>query len=292
MKYRVNHVIRVDYDPPVRMARFNLRLKPASWAGQTIDNFQLTIEPTPFSHDEQSGLFLSNINRIEIDTPLKTLVIRTRFLARLEDAMLDVAAPDIGISEVAKLALSSNDLTGLSPVHYLYASSLLPSLAEISEWAQPLLAHDMPVIESSLALARNIRASFIYDSEATEADTPVAEAFALGRGVCQDFAHIMICALRSVGLPAAYVSGYLRTEPPPGQERLVGADEMHAWVAVWCGAQRGWVGFDPTNGCVTGSGHLTVGIGRDYADVSPIDGIFIGGGQQKIKTSVDVVPLD
>jgi transglutaminase-like putative cysteine protease len=120
----------------------------------------------------------------------------------------------------------------------------------------------------------------------------VSEAFAIRRGVCQDFAHILIEAFRSVGLPAVYVSGYLRTVPPPGKPRLVGVDAMHAWAALWCGIQRGWVGLDPTNGCVAGSGHLVTAVGRDYADVSPIDGIFVGGGSQRIETSVDVVPLD
>jgi transglutaminase-like putative cysteine protease len=292
MKYRVNHVIRVEYEPPIRMASFSLRLKPVHWIGQSIEKFHLSVEPKPLVQDERVEPFLTNLSRFEIAAPLKTLVVKSRFFATVDDEMLDVAGPDLAISDIAKLALSSNDLGVLSPVHYLYVSTLLPFVAEIAEWARPSLSSQLPVLETSLAFAREIYTSFVYDSEATEADTPVAEAFKLRRGVCQDFAHIMISALRSAGVPAAYVSGYLRTEPPPGQKRLVGVDGMHAWVAVWCGAQRGWVGIDPTNGCIAGSGHLTVAIGRDYADVSPIDGIFIGGGQQRIKTSVDVVPLD
>src|SRR5690606_8179727 len=109
--------------------------------------------------------------------------------------------------------------------------------------------------------------------------------------VCQDFAHILIVALRSAGLPAGYASGYLRTLPPPGKPRLAGVDAMHAWVMLWCGPQRGWIGLDPTNGCITGPDHIIIAFGRDYADVSPIDGVFVGKAAQHLDTSVDVVPM-
>jgi transglutaminase-like putative cysteine protease len=148
------------------------------------------------------------------------------------------------------------------------------------------------VVEAGLALAKAIQTGFHYDGSATELDTTPAEAFAKKRGVCQDFAQIMISGARSAGLAAAYVSGYLRTLPPPGKERLVGADATHAWVLIWCGAKRGWIGFDPTNGVTMGPDHIVTGIGRDYADVSPIDGIFLGREGQKIDVSVDVEPLD
>ena len=129
-----------------------------------------------------------------------------------------------------------------------------------------------------------------FDPDATEVDTPVATAFAGRHGVCQDFSQIMISGLRSLGIPAAYVSGFLRTLPPPGKPRLEGADAMHAWVNLWCGDQLGWVGFDPTNNILADSSHIFTAMGRDYADVAPLDGVFHGGGGQSMDVAVDVMP--
>ncbi|RYD63112.1 MAG: transglutaminase family protein, partial [Sphingomonadales bacterium] len=138
---------------------------------------------------------------------------------------------------------------------------------------------------------QRIKREFRYDGKATAFDTPVAEAFAKRHGVCQDFAQVMIAAVRAAGLPAAYVSGYLRTRPPAGKPRLVGVDATHAWVNVWCGPALGWVGFDPTNGCTVGSDHIVTAVGRDYSDVAPIDGVFLGQDGQDIHVSVDVEPI-
>jgi transglutaminase-like putative cysteine protease len=135
-----------------------------------------------------------------------------------------------------------------------------------------------------------IHSDFVYDSEATDVSTPAAEAFRVRRGVCQDFAHIMISGLRGLGLPAAYVSGYLRTLPPPGGVRLEGADATHAWVSVWCGEENGWIAFDPTNAIVVKNDHIVLAIGRDYSDVAPIDGIILAPGKQTLKVGVDVIP--
>ena len=147
------------------------------------------------------------------------------------------------------------------------------------------------MVAAGLALARAIKDGFRYDGNATTLGTSPAEAFASRSGVCQDFAQVMISGARSAGLPAAYVSGYLRTVPPPGHARLVGADATHAWAMLWCGPMRGWIGFDPTNGCTVGEDHIVLAIGRDYADVAPIDGIFLGRHGQRIDVSVDVEPL-
>jgi len=292
MKYRVSHIIRVDYARPIRMAHFNLRLWPIMWPGQTVHDYELVIEPRPSLRQELPGPYPLNLTRIEIARPIRTLEIRSTFVATVDDAQLDLAGEELSIAQVARAALGSTDLTERSPVHYLYPSPLLPEVAEIVEWAAPHLDAAQPCIATALALSQQMRRDFKYDQDATEADTPVSEAFAIRRGVCQDFAHILIVALRSVGLPASYMSGYLRTYPPPGQPRLVGADAMHAWVGVWAGPQRGWIGVDPTNGVLASADHLVVAMGRDYADISPIDGIFVGGRSQKTFNSVDVSPFD
>jgi transglutaminase-like putative cysteine protease len=136
-----------------------------------------------------------------------------------------------------------------------------------------------------------IKSDFRYDPTATAVSTPLTEAFTKRGGVCQDFAHIMIAGLRGLGIPARYVSGYIRTIPPPGKPRLEGADASHAWVSVWCGVEFGWLDLDPTNGIHVGNDHIVVAIGRDYADVSPIDGMIHGSGGQKLVVTVDVIPI-
>lgn len=292
MIYDVHHVTHVEYDARVRNGRFNLRLRPVAWPGQTVSNFALTIDPPVGAMTAQPAAYQTSITRAVVDGPLRELTITSRFTVTIDDAMLDMTPGELTVAEVARLASDLQDLGAMAPCHYLYRSPLAPVSDEIGQWGSDLLASDAPALAGALALARRIQDQFVYDTKATEADTPVATAFAMRRGVCQDFAHILITALRWAGLPAAYVSGYLRTLPPPGKVRLVGVDAMHAWVALWCGPQRGWVGIDPTNGCLAGSDHIFVAMGRDYADVAPIDGIFIGGGAQRLTTSVDVVPLD
>lgn len=292
MRYKVSHIIRVDYDPPVRLAHFNLRLSPIHWPSQRVEEYELAIEPMPDVGEERAGAYPFNLTRVEIAKPIKTLEVRSTFIADVGEAELDLGTSGMTIAQVAQAALLDRDMGGMAPAHYLFPSRLLPLVPEIMAWARPQLPADGDCLASALALARSIQAGFDYDTKATQADTQVAEAFRIKRGVCQDFAHVLIVALRSVGLPAAYVSGYLRTYPPPGQPRLVGADAMHAWVALWCGPQRGWAGVDPTNGVLASADHLVVAVGRDFSDISPIDGVFVGGASQKTFNSVDVSPID
>ena len=154
------------------------------------------------------------------------------------------------------------------------------------------VARTASVQAAALDLCLAIHADFRYDREATKVDTGPVEAFGLKRGVCQDFAHVMIAGLRGAGIPAGYVSGFLRTIPPKGKPRLEGADAMHAWVRVWCGQHAGWLEFDPTNAMLAGPDHITIGHGRDYSDVSPIVGVLRTSGQHHAKQSVDVVRVE
>lgn len=292
MRYKVSHIIRVDYDPPVRLAHFNLRLRPIIWPGQRIQNFSLAVEPAPDVREERVGAYPFNLTRIELHRPVSTLEVRATFMADVDEAELDLSGPKMSVAEVGRAALANTELSAMAPAPYLFPSRLLPLVPEITAWARESVTRESDCLSTGLALAKRIHADFTYDSAATEADTPVSEAFAIQRGVCQDFAHILIVALRALGMPAAYISGYLRTYPPPGQPRLVGADAMHAWVALWCGPSRGWVGIDPTNGVLANGDHLVVAMGRDYSDISPIDGVFVGGRSQKTFNSVDVSPID
>ncbi len=183
------------------------------------------------------------------------------------------------------------DLGPTSPLHFLAASVRVPRHAGMTRYARAALRPGMSTAQAVVAIGRAIYTDMAFDSKATTVETPAAEAFAKRRGVCQDFSHIMITCLRGIGVPAGYVSGYLRTLPPPGKPRLEGADAMHAWVRAWCGPNLGWLEYDPTNACIPTADHIVAGYGRDYSDVSPIKGsLRISGGQKSIQ-AVDVIPL-
>ncbi len=292
MIYLVRHTTLVRYDAFVRLARFNLRLRPADWPNQTIEDYKLIVKPTPASIQERPGAYPVNIARLVIDSPLRELEVESRFRA-IVSAEVAVPLPgDPTVAEVAEAALQVDSISPTAPANYLFASPRAPMVAEIGRWAAVELASGRGIVEAGLALCKRLKQDFTYDPTATEASTPAEEAFAARHGVCQDFAHVMVIGLRLAGLPAAYVSGYLRTDPPPGRARLIGADATHAWVMLWCGPQRGWIGFDPTNGVITGSGHVFTAMGRDIADVTPMDGIFVGQAEQDVQVEVDVMPIE
>ena len=293
MKYRVHHRTTVRYADMVRLARFNLRLEPANYAPQRVSHYHLAVSPRPSQIEQRDRQqFPVKVARLVIESPLEKLVVDSRFEVEVTLQTAPVADDgDPAIFEVAQAALLVDDLGGWAPANYLYASPRVPLDSTIGDWAAATLGGSRPVVAAALELAQQIRSAFDYVPGATDTDTPVSEAFAEKRGVCQDFAHIMLVALRMAGLPAAYVSGYLRTWPPPGKPRLLGADATHAWVMLWCGPQRGWIGFDPTNGVTAGPDHIFVAMGRDYDDVLPMDGMFIGPAGQKMDVQVDVLPL-
>jgi transglutaminase-like putative cysteine protease len=291
MKYHVRHVTQVKYDGTVNLARFNLRLKPARWPGQVLTDYRLTVSPQPRVIVEESGPFLVNVERLTLDQPTAGLTVTSEFQVMVEAATLPLAYVAPSLAEVRQQALADRGLGPVDPASYLFTSPLAGMVPAIADWTQARLPGDGSVIDAATALMHAIHDEFAYDGTATRVDTPPAQAFAARRGVCQDFAHIMIIALRQIGIPAAYVSGYLRTIPPPGKARLVGADATHAWVNVWCGRGLGWVGFDPTNAVLVGTDHIFTAMGRDFADVSPLDGVFIGGPGQRMTVSVEVTPL-
>lgn len=291
MIYQVSHVTTVDYASPVSLARFNVRLRPAVWPGQVLHDYALTIEPRPWTVQDQPGPWVVNRTRLFIREPLTELAITSRFRVEVAPLPFDPAsATSPTVAEIRALALNHVDLSAMGPAGYLFASPMAPHSAPIARWARAHLGAETSVLSAGQALMTAIYRGFIYDGAATEADTTPDQAFAQKRGVCQDFAHVMIVAARAHGIPAAYVSGYLRTLPPPGKPRLVGADATHAWVTLWCGPDLGWVGFDPTNNCLTRTDHIFTAMGRDYSDVAPIDGVFRGGGGQTMTVSVDVAP--
>jgi transglutaminase-like putative cysteine protease len=183
-------------------------------------------------------------------------------------------------------------LGAASPIGYVFASPLVPVLDLGTAYAATSFHLGRGILAGAVDLMHRIRTEFKYDKKATVISTPLREVFEKRHGVCQDFAHAMIAGLRGLGLPAAYVSGYLRTTPPPGKPRLQGADATHAWVSVWCGEEIGWVGFDPTNDLLVENDHIVLAVGRDFSDVSPVDGVIVGSRKQKLGVAVDVLLVE
>lgn len=291
MIYDIVHVTRFDYGAQVKFARCNLRLQPIDWPGQRVESYALHVSPAGRTTPARAEAGLAHVTRLVVDEPVRRLTIES--IARVAVDRL-VPVPDAGdptLGDVASLARASRDLSAAGPASYLFPSPLIPLDRAIADYCAPDLDPGRNALEAGIALARRIQADFEFDNTATLVDTPPHEAFAKQRGVCQDFAQIMITGLRAAGLPAAYASGYIRTLPPEGQERLVGADATHAWVLLWCGPERGWVGFDPTNGIWMASDHIIVAVGRDYAEIAPVDGVVLGSSAQKMDVSVDVAPV-
>jgi transglutaminase-like putative cysteine protease len=289
--YDIRHITTYSYSGEVTYAHCALRLLPRSDPGQTVISAELIIDPKPVRTEPRTCFFGNSL----ITATLATAHRKLRVEARSRVAVERDAPPDAGATmpwEAAReAAFASQTLAPASPAHMLHASRLAPLLGPVTDYARQSFPPGRPVLDAAIDLMRRIQADFIYDPKATLVTTPLGEAFAARRGVCQDFAHVMIAGLRGLGLPASYVSGYLRTLPPPGQKRLEGADASHAWVALWCGPDIGFIGLDPTNGVVVGDDHVVLAIGRDYADVAPIGGVLLGSGDQRIDVAVDVIPV-
>jgi transglutaminase-like putative cysteine protease len=292
MIYDIVHVTRFDYGNAVKFARCNLRLKPIDWSGQTLESYALHVAPAGRAFPARAEAGLANVTRLVVEEPVRRLTIES--VARIAvDRLIPVPdAADPTLAEVAVMARASTDLSPAGPAAYIYPSPLIPLDRAIADYCAPDLDPGRNALEAGIALARRIQRDFAFDATATLVDTPPHEAFLHRRGVCQDFAQIMITGLRAAGLPAAYASGYIRTIPPPGEARLIGADATHAWVLLWCGPVRGWVGLDPTNGIWMAGDHIVVAIGRDYAEIAPVDGVVLGSGAQSMDVSVDVAPQE
>jgi transglutaminase-like putative cysteine protease len=291
MIYEVRHVTTYRYEAPVASSRCALRLLPRSDAGQTVLDCGLDIVPVPVVRTELTDFFGNRTVHAQIETSHSEL--RVAALARIEVDRPEPPAPALtpAWEDIRRLSGMAQSLSPASPVHGLYPSRLVPLHAPATDYARRSFSPDRPILEAASDLMTRIKMDFRYDPTATAVSTPLAEAFEKKGGVCQDFAHIMIAGLRGLGLPALYVSGYIRTIPPPGKPRLEGADASHAWVSVWCGAEFGWLDLDPTNALLIGNDHLVVALGRDYADVSPVDGTLFGSGKQKLTVTVDVLPI-
>ncbi|MDX3924462.1 MAG: transglutaminase family protein [Shinella sp.] len=291
MLYDVGLHIDYSYATPVSGGRHMVRVLPLSIHGrQRLVVGTIDIAPRPAERTDIRDFFGNPAASILFRNVHERLDIRMQ--ARVQVDALD-PSPDFS-PRIAALSADIAEIWSLdagSPHHYAGSSPRLPDCPEIAEYARSIADGTMTVREAAKAICAAVHQDFTYDTEATSVDTTPQEAFRLKRGVCQDFSHVMILALRSLGIPAGYVSGFLRTIPPPGQERLEGADAMHAWVRFWCGRVNGWMELDPTNDIPAGTDHIVVAYGRDYSDVAPVIGILKSYGGHSTHQAVDVIPL-
>ena len=288
--FRITHETTYQHARHATAAWQMLQLQPRTEAAQECLDFQLEISPPAQDLVTRTDYFGNTRHFFSIREAHKELSIISRSTVRRGNE----ASPLPGIT--LPLDVAGPHITTLIRNHgqfeleqYLQATSLVPLLPGTAALADGLNTDSMPLLDWIGALGKRFSETFVFDAKATTVSTPLARALELKRGVCQDFTHLFLSCVRQRGLPAAYVSGYLRTNPPAGRPRLRGADAMHAWVSVFV-PEVGWVDYDPTNTCFTGDGHLVVARGRDYGDLSPTRGVFSGGGVHRLKIGVTVEP--
>jgi transglutaminase-like putative cysteine protease len=290
--YDIRHVTSYSYESPVSFARCSLRLEPRSGDGQQLVSHSVDIRPRPADRALRRDFFGTLTESILIETAHRSLRIDSKSRVTVSRRAPGRDAPSAAWESVRDIAFEASSLGPESPIGYVFASPLVPVQRPVTAYAAASFPPGGGILAGAIDLMHRIRTEFKYDPKATVISTPLKEVFEKRHGVCQDFAHVMIAGLRGLGLPAAYVSGYLRTVPPPGKPRLQGADATHAWVSLWCGEGLGWVGLDPTNDLLVENDHIILAVGRDFSDVSPVDGIIVGSRKQKLAVAVDVLLVE
>ena len=291
MIYDIRHVTTYNYGSPVTFAQCTLALTPTTAIGQMVERASLTVDPKPRVLTTHRSFFGHTVALAQIDVPHTELKIEARARVVVDRPKPGLLASGATPDTVRAEAIASRTTGADGPAHYVFETSRIHLHPTMTAYAAMSFAPERPVLEAGQDLMRRIRSEFRYDPDATRVSTSPLEAFEKRHGVCQDFAHVMIAGLRGLGLPARYVSGYIRTIPPDGQPRLEGADATHAWVDLWCGQSIGWVGLDPTNAIPAGNDHIVLATGRDYDDVAPVGGVLLGTSDQTITVNVDVIPV-
>lgn len=290
--YRIIHETAYRYSEPVALCQNQLRMRPRNQANLVCHSCEVEIDPPPASIHRHPDYYGNVVDSFAIESLHQALRVRVT-------SRVSISTPD---AENLSRAPAWADLIAIvrrgdKPVdwkarEFVFASRRIALSAKFADYARAIMQPHTNIIDAVDALTKHIHSDFRYDTQATDVNTTTEDAFLMKAGVCQDFAHVQIACLRSLGLPTRYVSGYLRTYPPEGKPRLVGSDESHAWISVYAGSEIGWVDFDPTNAVRTGTDHIPMCLGRDYDDISPMRGIVMGGGKPILRVSVDVLPVD
>lgn len=296
VRYHVLHETSYDYGSPVSLSQQQLHLSPRILDWQQIEEQRIEIDPPPNWRRDGQDAFGNPVSWIAFHAPHENLCIRSSMRVAVTPHRPEALEQSVEWEILRdRLAYDATepDPDDIAATRFLFESAHVRVKHELAEYAADCFAPDTPVLVGAEALMAKIFREFKFDPEATTVSTPVMEVLEKKRGVCQDFAHLMIACLRALGLPARYVSGYLLTRPPPGKPRLIGADASHAWVSVYApGFPGNWVDFDPTNNLLPDTEHITIAIGRDFGDISPLRGIILGGGGAEPEVAVTVIPLD
>lgn len=267
-----------------------MRLTPRDTNTQQVLAHTLLVEPAPVVMTRSSDYFGNINNYASVQEPHTKLSIKASSTIRVAPLPPPVLA-DSAPWESIRSAMRSPDIGhAVDAAQFCFPSPHIDIPATVSELTHDLFTPGRPILEAVMSLTTRIYSDFSYQGGVTDIRTPVSEVLTSRQGVCQDFAHLQLACLRYLGLPGRYVSGYLLTHPAPGEKKLVGADESHAWISVWT-RENGWVDFDPTNNLIPSNEHIVLGWGRDYADISPINGFIVGGGTHQLEVSVDVSPV-
>jgi len=290
MRYRVRHETTYAYAHPVDLGSHMLHLSPRALPWQRVVTARLAAEPQPTRIDEGVDHFGNAVCWMALDLPHERFRIALDAVVEVE-APVPPAATATPAWEVVAAAAMAGGADGWEAAEFAFASPMAPADAGAGAYARQSFPAGRPVLEGLLELMARIRREFTFKPGVTTISTPVSRVLAQREGVCQDFTHLMIAGLRALGLPARYVSGYLRTRPPPGQAPRQGADQSHAWVGAWLGPEHGWVDLDPTNDLVVRDEHVVLAWGRDYGDISPVRGVILGGGSHSVTVGVDLAPV-
>jgi len=291
MIYKIVHRTTYKYKYPVSMGSHVACLKPRTLARHRVAQSELQIVPSPAVMTERFDYFGNHQHFFTIEEPHQELIVESRSRVVMEETAFDPHLASPPWEEVVRNLPEDLSPEALEAYQFRFESPRIRLRPEFARYAQQSFLFGRPMVEALLDLTSRIHREFRFDSKVTTVRTPIEEVFRKKRGVCQDFAHIQIACLRSINLPARYVSGYLRTYPPPGKARLVGADASHAWVSAFCPG-IGWVDVDPTNDVVPSTGHVTIAWGRDFGDVSPLHGLILGGGAHTLRVGVDLEAIE
>jgi transglutaminase-like putative cysteine protease len=287
MRYRVTHTTSYSYEDAVSVSHNEARITPRRTPGQIPQRTQLLVEPPPTTLVTETDYFGNTLHFFSLEEHHQTLSVTA-----VSDVEVDgTPVPAFGLTPswdtVSTAVRRDRSRGGIEALGYTFDSPFVRTDAQMRDYASRSFGPGRPVLEAAFDLTRRIHEDFKYEPGATSIATPLTELMRVRRGVCQDFAHLEIAMLRSLGMPARYVSGYVRTRPAPGRQQLTGADASHAWVALYVPG-FGYVDLDPTNGSIPHDEHVTLAWGRDFGDVSPVKGVILGGGQHILRVSVDV----
>jgi transglutaminase-like putative cysteine protease len=290
MIYEISHRTAYRYGAPVIQSQHLIHLAPRPMQRQSVRRHSLLVEPAPNSRTDRTDSFGNPVSILEIDEEHVEFIMHARSV--VEVAPRPAVDPESSIAWEQLRAAVARPRNGidLDAAQYSVSSPFTATSRTVADYAAPSFLPGRPALSAGWDLTSRIYDDFAFDSEATDVSTPVDHVLSERRGVCQDFAHLALACCRACGVPARYVSGYLLTRPPEGQEKLQGSDASHAWFAVWT-PDTGWVDFDPTNRLMPDQEHIAFAVGREYRDIAPVTGILIGGGEHKVDVAVDVVPL-